>query len=122
MADITKLTDEQLNIWIHENVFGGCWHEFTGTDLYRHCRNCDLSTNIFMNIPTNPDYCNDISDAWKVVENWVKQKHDFAIIYTDFPNGGIWTVEFDTGKIDRTSLCRAICEAAKELFKKKPKQ
>lgn len=56
-----KLTDEKSNQWIHKNVIGGCWHELSKSGQCQKCYKYFSSEN------PNPDYCNLIGEAWKVL-------------------------------------------------------
>ncbi len=84
-----NLSDVELNQWIHENLFRECWHDWSKTNIAVHfpnrfCYKCGLleSRN---NSTQRPGYCENISDAWKVVE--ALRLRDWMAVVKDMPDG-----------------------------------
>jgi hypothetical protein len=121
-----KLTDEILNQWIAENVFGECWHEWVANGLGDRfaCVRPKCFEITQFDVPSNPDYCNDISEAWRIVEK-VCEENEFDFLFTK--NERSIEVQFfdmfrDTYfaiENENNNPARAIAEAAKKILEGK---
>lgn len=81
------MSDSEINKAIHEKIIGGCWYEFGRTQqrdrfgvYYDICKNCNRVSH------SNPDYCNSISDAFRVVEKLIAKSFTFHL------NGGYYPI------------------------------
>jgi hypothetical protein len=73
IEDLKTKSNEELNQLAHE-LMGFCWHGFEeiadGRLIFNVCRKCnerELISNRIL-IPALANYCNNIADAWKLVE------------------------------------------------------
>lgn len=121
----------KINKFIHEQIFQKCWHEFAGQ--YNHaelycCKKCGKSKAVvIVQNDSNPNYCGDMSLAWKVLDK-IREYGYCASVTTpgflySFESG--WyqcqlSHEKNSGHIEKDkSPSRAICLAAKLAFENK---
>lgn len=129
------MTNEEINKKLHEGLFEKCWHQFAFSGNVAKCEKCDFNTEMsehdfYMGEPSNPDYCGNIADAWKVVEElrrrWYKIDPDetFFFQFIDCCEHG-WRVDVMHGHHDGDgevltvsdlSLPLAICRAAVKVL------
>jgi hypothetical protein len=125
------VSNEEINKTIHEKVFGQCWHEWQPNsmgDRFACVKNQCLAVAQY-GTPNKPDYCGNISDAFKVVEkmreSWRSEDGDGNFWrFTDCQQYG-WTAAIVFGSDDgeatlfhegTTTLPLAICAAALKVF------
>jgi hypothetical protein len=108
------MTYEEINQYIHEKLFDECWHKYEIKWFGLYCPKCK-SNSIEL---VRPEYCNNISDAWKVVEKMQEKVCNFYIErrIADNPNDD-YLVEFGGHFVFDDSAPKAICLAAIEALK-----
>lgn len=97
------MTDEEINRRIHEEIMGGgCWHDEddTAPSEYNFGGTITACSKCGSQLTTNRDYCNDISDAFKVVgkmeaDSWSWRGHYFAEVEGDRHGFAFWKGESD---------------------------
>ncbi len=61
-----EIMSNEINRRITEEIFGECWHD---EGSFVTCSKCGINkTNLNWTQRSNPNYCESISGAWKVVE------------------------------------------------------
>lgn len=84
---------EELDKFIHENLFGKCWHAtyFDEKSQYHRCRKCRQTGLILITDKINRNYSTDIADAFKVV-NAMEAK---GFVWTIANNGNEYSAKYD---------------------------
>ncbi len=91
-----KLTNQELNVWLAENLFGFQWRRSSVSGsrglfppdavVEWYDESADGSENISIGHPSYvPDYSGNISDAWKVIDQ-LRTKRWLAVV-KDMPDG-----------------------------------
>lgn len=84
----TKMTNEEINQYIHNEIMEGCWHEI---DQDGDCVNCP--TIVGFNGPLGPDYCGSLDLVWTVVQK-VLRSEDSKERLADAMNAVNWKYVF----------------------------
>lgn len=111
-----KMTDQELNRWLHENVMGECTHQVDASnDTFR----CVLCPSMFLGRWTLPDYCNSLDAVAKVEAKVIESFGDFGRSVYGMKVASL--VNTDNGRMgwSVTATARQRAEACKEAWETK---
>jgi hypothetical protein len=84
-------SNQELNVWLHENLFRKCWHFFYSSEdqmphqRLDHCAKCEEFGDDQAIRQPNPNYCENIADAWRVIDEL--RGRGWLAVVKDMPDG-----------------------------------
>ncbi len=120
-GEVSEKTNTEINELIHTRLFKTCWHEdLTENDFFSRlaCPKCGNPRHW----QPNPNYCESIADAWRVVEEMQRR----GFVWSFSKNSNEFAAQYDARfflekegvraiAIEKT-LPLAICKAALEAI------